>query len=134
MPARIYVDEAEFRRRYPDAQAVADSLLTRHHDGFVRARALARLLAANRAWAPPFIVQLIGEYVIEILDQIDEAFERIDPVALGGFVRGNRAFLSLTRQRVASYWDCYYRRIPRDDYVGFRLTRRLGAFAATSPG
>jgi hypothetical protein len=133
-PSRIYVGEVELREMNLHRQAAVDCLLTRHHDGFVRSRALDRVLPINAPWTMPFIVCLIGEYVIEILDQIDAAFERIDPVALGDFVRDNPAFLSLTRQRVASYWDCYYRRVRRDNYVGFRLIRRLEALAAAPLG
>jgi hypothetical protein len=129
IPSRIYTPEPLVALLCTGKPTVRDCLLTRHHNGFVRARAVGRLLAAGKAWTIPFIIQLVGEYIVQILDQIDDAFDTIDARALGDFVRDNPAFLALTKQRVASYWDCYYRGDPREDYVGFRLIRRLEALA-----
>jgi hypothetical protein len=43
---------------------------TRHHDGFVRQECVSRLLERHHGWAIPcwaipYIVQLLGEYVME---------------------------------------------------------------------
>lgn len=130
IPSRIYTPEPLVALLCAGRPSIRDGLLTRHHNGFVRAGAVGRLLATGKAWSIPFIVQLVGEYVVEILDQIDEAFDAIDAGALGDFVRDNPAFLALIKQRVASYWDCYYRRYASEDYVGFRLIRRLEALAS----
>jgi hypothetical protein len=133
IPSRIYTHETVVALRCIGRPAIRDCLLTRHHNGFVRARSLERLLAAGNTWTIPFIIQLVGEYVIEILDQIDDAFDAIDPRALGDFIRENPNFLALIKQRVASYWDCYYRAVRPNDYVGFRLIRRLERLAKPSP-
>jgi hypothetical protein len=126
IPRRIYVFEPDFRFRSPKEQRFVDCLLTRHHDGFVRERALERVFGINAPWSIPYIVQLMGEYVIEILDQIDSKFDRIDSAMLGAFVLENPSFIRLTKQRVQSYWHCYYRwKFEREDYVGFRLMHRL---------
>ncbi|CAN5383344.1 hypothetical protein BH10PSE3_BH10PSE3_37490 [soil metagenome] len=130
IPPRIYQDETELRGRYADHSQILDSLLTRHHDGFVRARALARILSSTpETWTFPFVIELMGEYVVEILQQIEDGFEHLNLEACTHFLTDNPAFLALTRQRVMSYWDCYYRAISRQDYVGFRLIRRLEALA-----
>jgi hypothetical protein len=135
IPSRIYQDEAELRALHAGHSEALDAVLTRHHDGFVRARALARILAgAPATWTLPFIIALVGEYVVEILQQIDDGFVRFDPNALARFVNDNPAFLTLLRQRVASYWDCYYRAIPRREYVGFRLVARLENLAMAAAG
>ena len=132
VPSRIYQDEAELRAHHANHPLALDGLLTRHHNGFVRARALARILSgAPATWTFPFIIELIGEYVVEILQQIEDGFEHLDPEALARFVADNPGFLALISQRVESYWDCYYRAIPRQDYVGFRLMRRLDALATS---
>ena len=131
VPTRIYQDEAELHARHADHPQLLDGLLTRHHNGFVRARALSRILSrAPATWTFPFIVELMGEYVVEILQQIEDGFEQLDPEALARFVAENTTFLDLVCQRVESYWDCYYRAIPRQDYVGFRLIRRLESLAS----
>ena len=126
IPQRIYLDEQQLLNCAADRRPFADCLLTRHHDGFVRARALDRIIGLNKPWSIPFVVQLVGEYVVEILDQIDIAFDRIDLDVMADFVRENPAFIQLTTRRVVSYWNCYYReRSARADYVGFRLINRL---------
>ena len=132
VPTRIYQDEAELRTRHADHPLALDGILTRHHDGFVRARALARMLSSAPAtWTFPFIIELMGEYVVEILQQIEDGFEQLDSEALARFVTDNPSFLALISQRVESYWDCYYRAIPRQAYVGLRLIRQFETLAAT---
>ena len=94
---------------------VAAAIYSRHDDGFVRQRQLGTLLEADAPWTAPFIVQLLGEYVIEICRDI-ERFARTEfpgrPAMqenLPAFFRENRCFTALTRQRAISYWSCYYR-------------------------
>jgi hypothetical protein len=60
-------------------------------------------------WIPPFVVQLVGEYVIEIVADIQGAMSRLDRIQYEPFIRGNPIFFAKTRQRAASYWNCYYR-------------------------
>ena len=94
---------------------VAAAIYSRHDDGFVRQRQLGTLLEADEPWTAPFIVQLLGEYVIEICRDI-ERFARTEfpgrPAMrenLSAFFRENTCFTALTRQRAISYWSCYYR-------------------------
>ena len=122
IPERLYVDE----RRGGDATAC---LFTRHHDGFVRQRALAQVLLLDEPWATPFVVRLVGEYVIEIVEQIDEAFSEQLPRNLAAFVSANPDFIRLTRARVTSYWNCYFRATPRREHIGFRVMDRIEAAA-----
>ncbi|WP_225775880.1 hypothetical protein [Pseudomonas sp. Marseille-Q5115] len=107
-------------------------LLTRHHNGYVRQRQLERILPVPEPWVVPFVVQLTGEYVIEILDTCESRFSLLDPVLYGAFIRENPKYFQATRDRMISYWDCYYRlRYKRKpDYVGFRLFDRLQEFAS----
>ena len=68
----------------------------------------------------------MGEYLIEILDDVAAAFGESVPDPIIAFLRENPAYWFLTKQRVSSYWDVYYRRsIEKDDYVGFKLTRQI---------
>jgi hypothetical protein len=91
---------------------VAAGIYSRHHDGFVRQRWLGTLLDADEPWVAPFIIQLLGEYVIEICRDI-ESFARMSfsPMHqhLSVFLGENRCFAALTRHRASSYWSCYYR-------------------------
>lgn len=115
-------------------------LWTRHHNGWTRQRWVRRIVRAEQAWVMPFVVQLLGEYVVEIITDIclalPELADPASPIArrYGRFLSDNPAFLQLTSQRVASYWDCYHRgrHLNRSDYPGYVLLDRLRrATAAT---
>src|SRR5438552_492736 len=81
IPYRIYHDPAliNHARLTPMQQQLLDCLLTRHHSGFVREKHLRSIVACHQAWIPPFIVQLVGEYVIEILNAIRDNLHNLDP-------------------------------------------------------
>jgi hypothetical protein len=63
----------------------------------------------------------VGEYVVEILRVIQENLTYLEKSIYADFVRANPDFLNLTEQRVASYWDCYYRSIKKEAYPGFLI-------------
>lgn len=101
-----------------DAEVVRACLLTRHNDGYVRMASLAWLVdrhAVTRPWVVPFVVRLLSEYVIEIVDLInDRIAELADPAsaetfAFREFALANPDFMRLTWSRSASYWSAYFR-------------------------
>jgi len=123
IPYRVYHDPALIN---PEGLTslqleLLDCLLTRHHSGFIREKHLKNIICSNSEWIPPFVVQLVGEYVIEILDTIRNSLGNLDPQLYRRFLTDNPHFLALTKQRVFSYWDCYYRRQPKEHYAGFRI-------------
>jgi len=126
IPERLYVEE---RNLLASGNGLVACLLTRHHDGFVRQRALERVLRLDTLWAVPFVVRLVGEYVVEIVEQIDDGFAELPLDHVSAFVVANPDFMRLTRARVTSYWSCYYRNTPHREYVGFRLMDRIEASA-----
>jgi hypothetical protein len=91
--------------------------------GFVRQLHLARIVRLSHNWIPPFVVQLSGEYVVEILNVIYQSLAELDKSVYGEFLRNNPTFLGLVGQRIASYWDCYYRNERQEEYVGFRILK-----------
>lgn len=124
IPYRVYHDPALINRTDLTARQgeLLDCLLTRHHDGFIREKYLAGIIRASNEWIPPFVVQLVGEYVLEILQVISRNLDYLDPSLYRTFLRANPQFFNLTKQRVNSYWDCYYRRWQcRTDYAGFQI-------------
>jgi hypothetical protein len=124
VPCRLYHDPARIStdRLNGLQKELVDCLLTRHCSGTVRQEHLARIICSRNVWVPPFVVQLLGEYVIEILNVIHENQALLDTSIYSGFLRANPAFLAKTEQRVASYWNCYYRSYKKkEDYVGFQL-------------
>lgn len=75
IPYRIYQDEVpdQYERWSATQRLVADCLYTRHHDGRVR-EAHARLIVENVSpRVAPFVVQLAGEYVLDIVLAITSA-------------------------------------------------------------
>lgn len=87
---------------------------TRHDDGYVRAAAVAALMPLREAFEVPFVVQLVGEYVVEIVQSIHAHLDELDTPEVRAFVVENAAFVARTRRRATSYWACYHRwRWPR---------------------
>jgi hypothetical protein len=127
IPYRIYHDPALIDpARLTSVQAeLLECLLTRHHSGFVREEHLAKIVRANHEWSPPFIVQLVGEYVIEILQLVRRNLDHLDAQPYRVFLRQNARFFALTKQRVISYWNCYHRWQRREDYAGFQILEFL---------
>ena len=106
-------------------------IYTRHHDGFVRHDRLSHVLGSGELWTAPFILRLIGEYVVEIVISIAGALAA-DPGIRHSCVQvaaENPDFIELTRQRAVSYWDCYYRRqYPRlGSYPGMEALHLIDA-------
>ncbi|SOC52136.1 hypothetical protein SAMN05660748_3966 [Blastococcus aggregatus] len=118
IPDRIYPVEVPDRYESWSAtqRLIADCLYTRHHDGRVRERRARLIVEDLSPWVVPFVVHLVGEYVLEIVLAIDERLTHISTAgsaqqrAYGTFAAANPRFLELTTARVISYWDCYYRR------------------------
>ncbi len=118
LPTRIYngePDAASLAVLSESQQLMMHCLYTRHHDGHVRQRHLQPLLVADEKWVVPYVVALIGEYVVEIIEDIDAGLADLGRRAskqrslFGRFARDNFAFIELTRQRVWSYWSAYHR-------------------------
>ena len=133
LPERIYnpaVARAErFGRALP---LIPYCLYTRHNDGYVRQRHLIKLLRAEEPWIVPFILRLLGEYVVEILEVLQEHRDVMRGELYSEFTEQNPDFVALTKQRIVSYWDLYYReRFPKfTKYPGFIVAESLGWWSA----
>lgn len=135
IPTRIH-----FTSRVPalpkgnDAWLFSRALWTRSTNGFERQQAVVDLLQQPSSWSAPFVISLIGSYVIEILDVIFLALTPTQEQLLGSFIAENGAFWETTKRRVTSYWDAYHR-LRRNsecgpvfscgEYVGFKIVNRL---------
>lgn len=126
IPYRTYVNlptEELFQSLSIRQQQVVSCLLTRHHNGFVREQNLKRIILIQEPWAVPFISQLIGEYVVEILFEISDNLVHLDINEFNKFFNDNREFFIRTKQRVRSYWNCYYKDEYKEfeEYIGNRV-------------
>jgi len=128
VPGRVY-----FPENAPDPGLSAQQRLilaciyTRHHDGHVRQRALERIVDTCEPWIAPYVVQLLGEYVVEVIRIIEERLPESYSATYGAFLDENPRFAFLTRQRAVSYWSCYYRRDypKREDYPALKVIAKL---------
>lgn len=118
IPSRIYSEEpgTDLQRPLtPLQQVILHCLYTRHHDGLVRQRNLEQIVASDEPWVVPFVMQLAGEYVLEILEAISRGLPGLFTPGsaqrrlYGEFIARNPAFFARTERRVVSYWSCYYR-------------------------
>jgi hypothetical protein len=129
IPSRVYFTSLGPVQRNdltPAERELINLLYTRHHNGFVRESALKCVVQVPRPWVCPFVVHLCGEYVVEILHEIERRLVILDRTMYAEFLANNAVLWSLTKQRVASYWNCYYRQqFAWHDYVGFRIVRFL---------
>jgi len=85
------------------------------------------------SWAAPFIIQLLGEYVIELVERAASMIEGGPKAGYVAFARENPDFMRLTTHRATSYWNVYYRgRIPnRADYPAFSSLATLIASSSS---
>ncbi|MER8802653.1 hypothetical protein [Mesorhizobium sp. M0998] len=107
-------------------------LLTRSTDGFLRQRSARVILSLNESWSIAFVVLLLGEYVVEIAEDIYAAVPDLDASAYASFVRQNRDVMRTMRAKATSYWNVYYRRAypNRKSYPAIAVLNQLDAWAS----
>lgn len=112
-PGRIYCKpgdlHAAIAQSSGEVRLLAFSLGTRHSDGRIREECLRQIVAVDQPWLAPFVVQLLGEYVIEIVEVIAADIHERGPERLAAFAQENPQFMATTRRRATSYWHCYHR-------------------------
>jgi hypothetical protein len=132
IPNRVYHNPAliDARKLGSFQRHLVDCILTRHRDGHVRQKYLDKIIGSNQPWVPAYVIQLLGEYVIEIQQLLEARLQHLDRSVYRDFLLTNPEFFALTEQRVASYWDCFYRTRKREDHVGFRVLHFFKELAA----
>lgn len=137
IPARLhFLDEQVTSASDAESWPFVRALQTRSNDGFERQRATRDLLGRPQPAFAPFIVALIGEYVVEILEDIFAGMTPEFECQIGSFLAANPPYWNTIKRRVTSYWNAYYRARwlqdqgrpeRRNEYVGTRLVERLDA-------
>lgn len=134
IPCRVYLQPPPphvVRALGETERLILACLLSRHYNGVERQRHVPQLLAASEDWVAPFVIQLVGEYVVEIIDVIVHRMDDLLNERYIRFAADNPHFIALTKRRVISYWNEYYRyRFPRfADYPGFKVMDALGLWS-----
>ena len=131
IPYRVYYNQALLRWKllssYDVEKLVLACLGTRHHDGYLRQQCLRYLLRSDVNWVLPYIVQLAGEYVVEIVDEVATNIGSLDSSFIVEFVKQNPVYFATFGRRVTSYWNEYHRHsYPlRSDYPGSKVFAHL---------
>jgi hypothetical protein len=130
IPYRLYFNEPSLDKEklLTDLQkTILNCIYLRHHNGFIRQRRLEKLTDKTDYFVVPFVFQLLGEYVMEILEVLNRHVntETIDNYIK--FINGNKKYWQQTESRMISYWNEYYRpNFPKlKDYIGKQLVDRL---------
>ena len=130
IPYRLYFNEPdkESEHKLTEIQKkILNCIYLRHHDGYLRQRRLENLVDKNEYWVTPFKLQLLGEYVLEILQVLDND---INDESVGNYimlVSENPKYWQQTESRMISYWNEYYRwKFPMlRKYLGRRIADRI---------
>jgi hypothetical protein len=129
IPYRVYYRPERVRNLAQSARegVIVACLGSRHYDGFLREECLARVLSVETPWVVPFVVQLMGEYVLPILQLIERAMPTLREAFYVEYVSKNRVLFETIGRRTVSYWDAYHRdQYPKlSDYPGFRIHSEL---------
>jgi hypothetical protein len=64
----------------------------------VRGENLGRIISRKESWIPPFVIQLVGEYVVEILEAIHNNLSSLDSTVYAPFLNDNISFWETTKQ------------------------------------
>lgn len=127
IPYRLYYKPEALRCELGDSHGVSRLILaclgTRHYDGYLRQDCLKELLASDEAWLTPYILQLAGEYVVEIADDVARGIVKRDAATLGAFALENPDYLATLERRATSYWSYYHRQAypDRNHYPGLQV-------------
>jgi Integron Cassette Protein Hfx_Cass5 len=130
IPYRVYFNEPNQlveKLLTVNQQKILNCIYLRHHNGFVRQKRLEKLKAINEYWITPYLFQLLGEYVIEILEVIDKQHNNTILDNFKQFKLDNPKYFIQTESRMISYWNQYYRRnnTKLNSYVGRLLFNKI---------
>ncbi|AWH74790.1 hypothetical protein DCS32_11665 [Dokdonia sp. Dokd-P16] len=130
IPYRLYFNEPTpgLENTLTEKQKdILNCIFLRHHNGYLREKRLNLLSDSSEKWIIPFIVQLIGEYIYELLPIIDKKVNKNTLSFYAEFIDVNQKYWQQTESRMISYWNEYYRyKFPiLKDYLGFKITTRI---------
>ena len=131
IPDRLYFNEPTNDKEASLSETqkvILNCIYLRHHNGYLRQRRLEKLNGSFHYFIIPFTLQLLGEYVIQILDTLDKQICVKDIIMYKVFVNENPLFWRRTQKRMVSYWNEYYRRPDHKklkDYIGTRIVQRI---------
>lgn len=112
IPYRVYFNEPEIEKEQTltnRQKLILNCIFLRHHNGYLRQSRLEKI-ENNEYWLTPFTFQLLGEYVLEIIEVLDNQIDDNKLENYKRFVNDNQKYYQQTESRMISYWNEYYRR------------------------
>jgi len=112
IPYRVYFNEPEIEKERTlnnRQKLILNCIFLRHHNGYIRQSRLEKI-ENTEYWITPFTFQLLGEYVIEILEVLDKQLDDNKLEKYKRFSIENSKYYQQTESRMISYWNEYYRR------------------------
>ena len=130
IPYRLYFNEPSKKDEdilSTTQKTILNCIFLRHFNGYIRERRLKNLIQNTEAWVIPFIFQLIGEYVYEIFETLSEHITENTHQSYINFANQNPEYFQLTKNRVISYWDAYYRsKYPKlNQYLAYKIINKI---------
>ena len=131
LTGRIFFNEPkpEFENNLTDTQKqILNCIYTRHFDGYIRERRLNNLWNIDHEWILPFKLQLLGEFVIEILFELDKHITEKNIKIYKRLTLDNKKYWQQTKSRMVSWWDANYRQTKYkelNDYIGYKIMKRI---------
>jgi hypothetical protein len=122
----------------PRQLTILQCLYTRHHNGYVRQQYVGDVVGSTEPWVIPFIIEITGEYIPEILVAIRRGLPELDVpgsahnLGYGQFIRDNPAYFNRAQRRVVSYWSCYWRHTDYPSFQGYPGCSLLESFRAAA--
>ena len=119
----------ELENNLTDTQKqILNCIYTRHLNGYIREKRLKNLLNFDHEWILPFKLQLLGEFVIEILFELDKHITDKNIKQLKQLTLDNKKYWQQTKSRMVSWWDADYRHRNYKnikDYIGYKIMKRI---------
>ena len=139
IPYRLYFNEPNLEKEKllsTTQKEILNCIYLRHHNGFVRQKRLEQLVDTTDNFVIPYTLQLLGEYVMEILEVLDKHINDKTIDNYIHFINENKKYWQQTESRMISYWNEYYRRpmypnyLPpkyatKREYIGQQIVDRL---------
>lgn len=129
IPGRLYFDESIcMGNDLSDLQKIIlDCLYLLNHNGYTRQKGLENLKNVDEYFITPFVIQILGEYVVEILEVLEKQLNEKTIVNFQTFKNENPILFQKTEKRIVSYWNEYYRnRYPKlKNYIGMKILAKI---------
>ena len=131
IPARTYfeIPKKELEDKLSVTQkTIINCLFTRYYDGYERQKRVRELLKSTEEFAGIYVLSLIGDYVIEILEEINNGIMEENIQIYQEIIKMNNKYWESTKSRNISYWNEYYRH-PNfeklNHYIGTKIIKRI---------